>query len=108
MNARMKIVLRRPHQRSAIESRAAAEEAAHVKLPRRAVDVDHAIVVRLLVDEHRLFVVLGWRRKGFPALQNQDAFACPRTCVGERRASRATAHDNYVRIVRHPILCQSR
>ena len=54
---RLKILLTRPDQGPAVKTRAAAENAAHIKALGLAVDVDLAVVIRPLIDEHRLFVV---------------------------------------------------
>jgi hypothetical protein len=65
-------------------------------------------VVGLLVDQHRLFVVMIDGRGRLAAFQEQNALAGPSAGIRQRRAARAAAYHDHVGIVRHPYLKPSR
>src|SRR5262249_6923630 len=99
---RLEVLLARPEQGPAIKTRPPSEDPAHVEPPGPAVDVHLPIVVRPLVDQHRL-LVLGGAAGRVPTtpLEQQDRLPRARAGSGEGRAPRPTADDDHVEVVQH-------
>ncbi len=93
----VEVVAARAQEGRAVKRGAAAKDPADVQLLGGAVDLDLAVVVRLLVDEHRLFVVGGAVRLIFPsAFEQQHALAGARARRRQRRTAGAAADHKHV------------
>src|SRR5262245_48447951 len=102
MLAGAEVIFARAHEGGPKKSRAAAEHAAHIQVPPRAVDFHLAVVVRALVNQHRLLVLsLLLRDILLAPLKEQNFLARPSTSVSQGRPAGAAADDNQISIVWH-------